>query len=202
MVLHNHGQFVTGKSEEALAALGTKVRSIVPWNPQMNPAERPWGSVLRPLRIVLAAQNVSEAFWPFAASQWQFISNGLATRSKSTTQKGTSPFFMASGGRLANLSFVFELFCGMQVYVRSKADRNRFGMSKLVTRVDAIHLGIHPKKPALLAYVMFPGNASRASASATAWSKRIFTLNSTSSRVRCSCPIARRSSFPRRSSSE
>ena len=95
----NHGQFVTGKSEEALAALGTKVRSIVPWNPQMNPAERPWGSVLRPLRIVLAAHNVSEALWPFAASQWQFISNGLATRSSTTTQKGTSPFYMASGGR-------------------------------------------------------------------------------------------------------
>ena len=150
----NHGQFVTGDSEAALAALGTKVRSIVPWNPQMNPAERPWRSVLRPLRICLASHNVSEAFWPFVASQWQFVSNGLATRSNTTTQKGTSPYYMASGGRLANFSFVYEMFCGMSVYVRSKADRNRFGMSKLVTRVNAIHLGIHPSKPALLAYVI------------------------------------------------
>ena len=88
----NHGQFVTGSSEEALAAVGTKVRSIVPWNPQQNPAERPWRSVLTPLRITMAVNNVSEALWPFAASQWQFISNGLATRSNTTTQKGTSVY--------------------------------------------------------------------------------------------------------------
>ena len=95
----NHGQFVTGNSEEALAALGTKVRSIVPWNPQQNPAERPWCSALQTLRIAMAANNVSEALWPFAASQWQFISNGLATRSKTTTQKGTSPYYMARQAR-------------------------------------------------------------------------------------------------------
>lgn len=150
----NHGQFVTGNSEEALAAVGTKVRSIVPWNPQQNPAERPWRSVLTPLRITMAVNNVSEAMWPFAASQWQFISNGLATRSSTTTQKGTSPYYMASGGKLANFSFVYELFCGMSCFVRSKADRNRYNMSKLVTRVEAVHLGIHPTKPALLAYVI------------------------------------------------
>ena len=149
----NHGQFVTGNSEEALAAVGTKVRSIVPWNPQQNPAERPWRSVLQQLRITMAANNVSEALWPFAASQWQFISNGLATRSSTTTQRGTSPFFMASGGKLANFSFLYELFCGMSCFVRSNADRNRY-MSKLTTRVDAVHLGIHPSKPALLAYVI------------------------------------------------
>ena len=150
----NHGQFVTGKSEEALAALGTKVRSIVPWNPWQNPAERPWRSVLPPLRMTMAANNVSEALWPFAASQWQFISNGLVTRSNTTTQKGTSPYYMASGGKLANFSFVYELFCGMSCFVRSNADRNKYNMSKLVTRVDAVHLGIHPSKPALLAYVI------------------------------------------------
>ena len=150
----NHGQFVTGNSEEALAALGTKVRSIVPWNPQQNPAERPWRSALQTLRITMAASNVSEALWPFAASQWQFISNGLATRSNTTTQKGTSPYYMASGGKLANFSFVYELFCGMSCYVRSNADRHKYNMSKLTTRVDAIHLGIHPTKPALLAYVI------------------------------------------------
>ena len=150
----NHGQFVTGSSEEALAAVGTKVRSIVPWNPQQNPAERPWRSVLTPLRITMAVNNVSEALWPFAASQWQFISNGLATRSNTTTQKGTSPYYMASGGKLANFSFVYELFCGMSCFVRSNADRNRYNMSKLVTRVDAIHLGVHPTKPALLAFVI------------------------------------------------
>ena len=150
----NHGQFVTGKSEEALAALGTKVRSIVPWNPWQNPAERPWRSILQQLRMILAANNVSEALWPFAASQWQFISNGLVTRSNTTTQKGTTPYYMASGGKLANFSFVYELFCGMSCYVRSNADRNKYNMSKLVTRVDAVHLGIHPSKPALLAYVI------------------------------------------------
>ena len=90
----------------------------------------------------------------FAASQWQFISNGLATRSNTTTQKGTSPYYMASGGKLANFSFVYELFCGMSCYVRSNADRHKYNMSKLTTRVDAIHLGIHPTKPALLAYVI------------------------------------------------
>ena len=56
---------------------------------------------------------------------------------------------MASGGKLANFSFVYELFCGMSCFVRSNADRNKYGMSKLVTRVDAVHLGIHPSKPAL-----------------------------------------------------
>ena len=61
----NHGQFTGGIIEDAMLALGTKLRTIAPWNPQQNPAERPWLSMLPALRKSLAACNLSEITWPF-----------------------------------------------------------------------------------------------------------------------------------------
>ena len=47
----NHGEF--------LRELGVKQTFIFPCNPQQNPSKRANGIILRPLRIMLAAANVS-----------------------------------------------------------------------------------------------------------------------------------------------
>ena len=47
----NHGEFVSNDMDTFLAHMKTRQVSIVPWNPQQNPAERVNGMILRPLRI-------------------------------------------------------------------------------------------------------------------------------------------------------
>lgn len=157
----NHGQFVSGKSELAIAALGTKVRSIVPWNPQMNPAERPWGDVLRGIRISLAAANVSEAMWPFPAMQYAFVHNALMTRSATAMHAGMSPNQMRAlcGPNklpgVTDMSHLGVMFCYADVLVQSPKDfRYTFNKTKVSpTTTPAVHLGIHPNKPGFIVYL-------------------------------------------------
>ena len=157
----NHGQFISGKSELAIGALGTKVRSIVPWNPQMNPAERPWGDVLRGIRISLAAANVSEAMWPFPAMQYAFVHNALVTRSATAMHAGMSPNQMrALCGPdklpgVTDMSHLGVMFCHADVLVRSDKDfRYTFHKTKVSpTTTPAVHLGIHPSKPGYIVYL-------------------------------------------------
>ena len=137
----NHGQFISGNSELAIAALGTKVRSIVPYNPQMNPAERPWGDVLRGIRITLAAANVSEAMWPYPAIQYVFVHNALATRATTARALGMSPNQLrglcgpAKLPGVTDLSHLGVVFCHADVLVRSKIGDFRYKLGK--TKVPA-----------------------------------------------------------------
>ena len=148
----NHGQFVSGDSAEAMRAMKTKLKSIVPWNPQQNPAERPWASMLPALRRALAASNLSENTWPFLLKQWERVSNGLVTSSKSATSLGASPYYMVTCGRKSDLSLLRVMGCRVDCVVRSPHDRN-LHLSKLSPRISGVHLGIDSNKSGYLVFV-------------------------------------------------
>ena len=148
----NHGQFTSGDTAEAMRALKTKLRSIVPWNPQQNPAERPWASMLPALRKALAASNLSENTWPFLLKQWERVSNGLVTTSKSATSLGASPYYMVTCGKKSDMSLLRVIGCRVDCIVRSAHDRNQH-LSKLSPRVSGVHLGIDTHKSGYLVYV-------------------------------------------------
>ena len=148
----NHGQFVSGGTDEAMRALGTKIKSIVPWNPQQNPAERPWSSMLPALRRSLAASNLSEKTWPFLLKQWERVSNALVTTSKSAAQLGASPYFMATCGAKSDLSLLRVIGCRVDCIVKSHHDR-RLHLSKLSPRISGVHLGIGTQQSGYLVYV-------------------------------------------------
>jgi hypothetical protein len=97
----NHGEFQSKDMDSFLRELGVKQTFIVPWNPQQNPSERANGIVLRPLRIMLAAANVSVRLWPFAVNQIQMVHNSLANRGENVTMPHRSAYEMRLGWKSA-----------------------------------------------------------------------------------------------------
>eukprot|EP00975_Prorocentrum_lima_P012592 2670330-Prorocentrum_lima.AAC.1 len=73
----NGSEFFEKNLEAFLREFMIRHKSIVPYNPQTNPAERVWSLLLRPCRICLAAANVSESMWPWAINQIVGIHNSL-----------------------------------------------------------------------------------------------------------------------------
>ena len=61
----------------------------------MNVAETGWRIILRPLRTVLAASNVSNALWPFAVNQIILVHNALSSASDTSHVSDESSFALA-----------------------------------------------------------------------------------------------------------
>ena len=78
-------EFKSPDTEKLCAEMHTRRQFIAPWNPWMNVAETGWRIILRPLRIILAANNVSKAFWPFAVNAIIQVHNALSTSSDTSS---------------------------------------------------------------------------------------------------------------------
>lgn len=127
-----------------LRELGVKQTFIVPWNPQQNPSERANGIILRPLRIMLAAANVSVRVWPFAVNQIQMVHNALANRGGNVIMPHRSANEMCLGS-LPDLSKLRVMFCRMEAVIR--AERDLISAGKLAPgTVTCVQLGIDSKR--------------------------------------------------------
>jgi len=115
----NHGEFQSKDMDSFLRELGVKQTFIVPWNPQQNPSERTNGIILRPLRIMLAAANVSVRVWPFAVNQTQMVHNALANRGENVIMSHRSAYEMRLGC-IPDLSRLRVMFCRMEAVVRTE----------------------------------------------------------------------------------
>ena len=94
----NHGEFYNEESNLFCSDNGIKHTSIAAYNPQANPSERLWSTLLRSIRIMMAASNASECLWPFAAAQATQVHNSLTSRSVHIMDDGkTTPYQMATG---------------------------------------------------------------------------------------------------------
>ena len=83
-------EFKSNETEIFCAEMHTRRRFIAPWNPWMNVAETGWRIILRPLRIMLAASNVTSAFWPFAVNQIVLVHNSLSSASNTSNVTDSS----------------------------------------------------------------------------------------------------------------
>ena len=148
----NHGEFVSSDMDEFLAHMRTKQISIVPWNPQQNPAERVNGMILRPLRICLAHGDATVRVWPFLTNQIKMVLNSLANRSRTASLAGRSAYEMRTG-RVPDLSPLRVPLCRMLAHVR--AERDLLAMGKLAPRnVECVHLCYDDKRHGYMAYVL------------------------------------------------
>ena len=147
----NHGEFISNDMDKYLAEIGVRQRSIVPWNPQQNPAERANSIVLRPLRICLAHADTSVRLWPFFTNQIKQVHNSLANRSATASKPGRSPYEMRTG-RLPDVSIYRVLGCEMYATVRAKRDLTALG--KLHPRIRCVHLGWDEKRHGYYGYCL------------------------------------------------
>ena len=133
-------EFKSPNMDKFCAEMHTRRRFIAPWNPWMNVAETGWRIILRPLRIILAASNVSRAFWPFAVNQIVMVHNSLSSASDTSNfsdgdisaatvafarsfiaAAAPSPFYNVTGKK-KDLSNLRCIFCEVWVRIRSKPD--------------------------------------------------------------------------------
>ena len=112
----NHGEFFNSESDEFCKQKGIKQTAIAPYNPNANPSERLWATLLRAIRIMLAASNVSESLWPFAASQAAQINNSLISRSVRVVEQGKTPYEMVTG-RIPDAGSFRTMFCATECVV-------------------------------------------------------------------------------------
>ena len=151
-------EFKSPDIDKFCAEMHTRRRFIAPWNPWMNVAETGWRIILRPLRIILAANNVSRKLWPFAVNQIVMVHNSLSSASDTSNVSdgdvtaatvafarsfvaaaAPSPYFNVTGKK-KNLTNLRCIFCEVYVRIRSKPDlRARSKVDPLTMR--GIYLG-------------------------------------------------------------
>ena len=91
------GPEFSGECLEAFCReIATRRRFIAPWNPWMNVSETGWRVILRPLRIILAASNVSRRLWPFAVAAIVRIHNALSSASSTIEPENLLSAFLSS----------------------------------------------------------------------------------------------------------
>ena len=141
--------------------LQVRHRATVPHNPQTNPAERVNSILLRPVRILLAASNASEACWPWAVNQIVYVHNALITRSD-TAVDALPPYTLRSRAvfdahsattnrdERPDVSRLRVMFCRVQCYLRGDAQER----SKLEPRLaDGVHLGIDQRRGGYFVFI-------------------------------------------------
>ena len=163
----NGSEFSSGDVEKFCNEMSTRMRFIAPWNPWMNVAETGWRIILRPLRIVLAASNVSRRLWPFAVAQIVTVHNALSTSSESApeghlaqaffasmtaaSRAQPSPYFLVTGKKY-DAAPLRTMFCEVEIRIRNAVDwRAREKPDPVTDR--AMHLGISSRAVGYLVYI-------------------------------------------------
>ena len=164
-------EFKSRDQAKICAEMQTRRRFIAPWNPWMNVAETGWRIILRPVRIILAANNVSKALWPFAVQHVVLLHNALSSSSDTAAVSDSvslataivnamslvpkksppSPFFNVTG-KVYDLSKLRVLFCAVECKIRNKDDLRRRTKVDPVT-AQGIHLGISPDSWGCMVYL-------------------------------------------------
>jgi hypothetical protein len=162
-------EFASDSIDVFCTEMSTRHRFIAPWNPWMNVAETGWRILLRPLRIVLAASNVSRALWPFAINQIVMVHNALISYSSSATEgffaqafiasvrqnahaNGASPYYLVTGKNF-DASILRTMFCACDVRIRNKDDLRGYPKTDPLTYA-AVHLGVDSRCVGYLVYIL------------------------------------------------
>ena len=149
----NATEFFNSESDNFCKDKGIKHSSITPYNPQANPSERLWGTLLRAIRITLAESNTGEALWPFSAAQAAQVNNALVTRSVHVVSPGETPYNSMVTGRTPDLSRFRTMFCATEC-LATRFEKDMRKVSKIAPRTIAgIHMGVDRKRSGYFIYV-------------------------------------------------
>ena len=145
----NGGEFMSADLDQFLVELAVSRSYSVPYAPPTNAfAERAWGTVLRPTRVLLAASGLPQSFWPFAMHHAARIHNCLPSRGLTPLR---SPF-EALMNTLPDLT-PLKVF-GCRVFTHFEGPEHKPAGGKLnSTGVEAVHLGLDPKRRGYFVYI-------------------------------------------------
>ena len=144
----NGGEFMSNDINEFCEEFAIKRSFSVPYAPPQNAhAERMWGIILRPMRIMLAESGVHESFWTYAAHQACLLHNVLP----STKLAGEMSPYQAKYKVPPDVGNIRVWGCTCWYHL---PDHER--ESKLSPRaVPAVHLGGDPHRRGYLVYVPY-----------------------------------------------
>ena len=138
----NGGEFCSSDIDEFCHEIAVVRRYSVPYCPPQNgTAERLWGLLLQPMRIMFHASRVPRTFWPECMEHCTMLHNALSKN------KGLSPLERAGLPPINHDKF--RQF-GCKVYFNIPHVRYRVGfrLKKLAdSAVLGVHLGCDPERP-------------------------------------------------------
>lgn len=145
----NGGEFESQNLDEFLTEMCVTRSFSVPYAPPTNAtAERAWGTVLRPTKIMLAACGLSQGFWPFAMHHAVHVHNSLPSRGLDPVR---SPY-EALTGKLPDLKPLKVFGCSCFTHLEGGEDHPAGGKLD-PTSVEAVHLGVDPKRRGWMVYI-------------------------------------------------
>ena len=145
----NGGEFTSASLDEFCANLAVRRSFSVPHLPSQNAiAERAWGTILRPMRVLLAASGMPESFWNFAMHHAVYVHNRLPTRGLTPLM---SPYHKLYG-RMPDLGSlrVWGCLCFVRL---EKSQRAQPSTKVSPLGVQAVHVGMDPRRKAYFAYI-------------------------------------------------
>ena len=144
----NGGEFMSNDIDEFCDEFAIKRSFSVPYAPPQNAhAERMWGILLRPMRIMLAESGVHESFWTYVADHACMLHNVLP----STKLAGEISPYQAKYKVPPDVGNIRVWGCTCWYYL-PEHERE----SKLSPRaVPAVHLGGDPQRRGYLVYVPY-----------------------------------------------
>ena len=142
----NGGEFLSSDLHTFCHEFSIHRSFSTPYAPPQNAhAERMWGLILRTIRILLAASQVHESFWTYAALHACMLHNLLP----STRLAGEISPYQALNGMPPDVSKIRVWGCSCWYYV---PDHER--TSKISPRaLPAVHLGIDPQRNGYVVYI-------------------------------------------------
>ena len=145
----NGGEFESKDLDEFLTEMCVTRSFSVPYAPPTNAhAERAWGTVLRPTRVMLAACGLPQSFWPFAMHYAVRVHNSLPSRGLTPLRSS----YEALTGQLPDLKPLKVFGCRCFTHLEGLEDHPAGGKLNS-TSVEAIHLGVDPKRRGWMVYI-------------------------------------------------
>ena len=142
----NGGEFISNDLDEFCTEFAVKRSFSVPYTPPQNShAERMWGILLRPMRVMLAESCVHSSFWTYAAQHACMLHNFLP----STRLAGEISPYQAKYSVAPDVSKVRVWGCTCWYYLPEHERK-----SKISPRaVPAIHLGLDKYRNGYIIYI-------------------------------------------------
>ena len=142
----NGGEFLSTDLHTFCNEFAIRRSFSTPYAPPQNAhAERMWGIILRPIRIMLVASHIHDSFWSFAARHACLLHNLMP----STRLAGEISPYQALYGMPSNVSNIRVWGCSCWYYI---PDHER--ESKISPRaLPAVHLGLDPQRRGYIVYI-------------------------------------------------
>ena len=142
----NGGEFISHDLNEFCEEFAVRRSYSIPYAPPQNAhAERMWGILLRPMRIMLAESRVHESFWTFAMDHACMLHNRLP----STKLAGERSPYQAKYTMPPDVSKIRVWGCTCWYFVPEHERTSKISPRAL----PAVHLGNDPDRNGYIVYV-------------------------------------------------